>query len=120
LLTILNVINANASESVTLLEKGDPAPYRGLLFDEEYSNQLYKDLETLRQNLASVEKINALYRNNEELYETKINVLLSQNTKLTTSLMDSEKNREINNVIWFAAGISAVVLGAYATQAISK
>jgi hypothetical protein len=119
-LSILSATNANATDGVTLLEKGDPAPYRGLLFDEDYTNQLYKDLETLRENLNSLEKINALYKANEELYETKVNVLLTQNTRLNNSLMEAEKNREINKILWFAAGASAILLGAYATQAVSK
>lgn len=112
--------NAIAAEGVTILEKDAPAPYRGILFSEEEANSIYNQMETAKEQLVSLEKINALYKANEELYETKLNILLTQNVKLTSALSDSEKTKETSKIIWFAAGVGAVVLGAYATQAISR
>lgn len=120
ILTVLGKSNTGFAQDVIKLEKGEPAPYRGILFDEEQANTLYNEIETSHQKVTSLEKINLLYKDNEELYEKKLNILLTQNVNLTNALSNSEKNKEVSKIIWFAAGVSAVVLGAYATQAVSK
>lgn len=120
-MSILSVLNPSLviADGVTLLEKGTPAPYTGILFTPEESQAMYEQFETYKEKITSLEKINSLYKNNELLYEEKVNLLLEQNTTLTDSLSKIESNKDLTRIIWFGLGMLSVGLGMYGAKTIS-
>ena len=71
------------------------------------------------QTESDCEVILALYKENEFLYDRKVNTLLEQNMNLTDTLTKVENHTELNKIVWFGLGILSVGLGIYATKAVS-
>jgi hypothetical protein len=120
-LSILSVLvsSTTAAEEIVLLEKDQPAPFKGLLFSPEKSNEMYKEFESLSDKIKSLERINALYKENEFLYDRKINTLLEQNTKITDTLIKTENQKQLDRILWFGLGFLSVGLGIYGVKTIS-
>ena len=113
------ISNAALADEVVLLDKGAVAPFKGLLFSPQKSEKVYQELETLKEKQNDLERILALYKENEFLYDRKVNTLLEQNMNLTDTLTKVENHTELNKIIWFGLGILSVGLGIYATKAVS-
>lgn len=121
--TTISPIVSVPADKVYLLEKGTEAPFKGYLFPEEKALNLRKELVEL-DGLKALEKSYLrsidLYKLNEDRYNNKINILLEQNDKLSTSIINSEKRSEWENRIWFIMGIGVTGLAVYGASQLSR
>lgn len=108
--------NISYGDEVVLLEKGATAPFKGLLFSPKKSEDVYNEMESLNEKTKSLERIIALYKENEFLYDRKVNTLLDQNMKLSDTLLKTENSTDLQKVLWFGLGAIAVSLGMYAAK----
>ena len=108
------------AEDVVVIVKDSPAPFTGLLMTQEKANTVYNELTTFKLLNTSLEKSVTLYKQNEELYEKKVNVLLEQNTKLSESLQKERTSNNWEKVLWFGLGFISVAAGIYGVQTITK
>lgn len=108
---------------VLSLNKGDNAPFAGLLFSIEKSNaikaqlvqlDLYKELSDSQQK--SIDFLKA----NQELEEKKVNTLLEQNDKLSEQLKSTQSFNNWERIAIFTLGIIATVGAGFAIKAASK
>jgi hypothetical protein len=121
-LTFSISVNSLAAD-VTFLEKGSPAPYTGYLFSEEKTLKIRKELielDTLKLLETSYNKSIDLYKKNEDLQNTKVNLLLQQNDKLAEALVKSRERSEWETRIWFGLGILVSGLAVYGAAQLGK
>jgi hypothetical protein len=103
-----------AEQNVTIVEKNEPAPFRGYLFSEDKALKFRKDLlqlDTLKAMNDSYERSITLYKTNDELFNYKVNTLLQQNDKLADQLYRSKDRNDWENWAWFAFGILVTSVG---------
>lgn len=114
-ISLININNCFAlDQSVLLLEKDIPAPYKGYLFPEEKVLQLRKDLlqlDTYKSLLDSYDRSILLYQNNELILNKKINLLLTQNDVLVQSAYNAQDRGNLENWIWFGLGMLVTGVG---------
>lgn len=113
----LTIQSALANQSVEL-DKGQPAPYPGVLLDKEKSKEIRDELiekDGLVKTNESLNKSIQLYRSNEDLQNQKSDILLKQNIELTKTLNDTRSVSGWEKVGFFILGVaitSAAVYGA--------
>lgn len=117
LMTTSNPANAN---DATVLIKGQPAPYTGILLTEEKANSVYSDLNKYKLLNESLERTVALYEQNEKLQDKRVNILLEQNDKLAINLQQARTTSNWEKIMWFGLGFLSVGLGIYGVQAVTK
>ena len=110
---------AHADEAI-VINKGQAAPFTGLLLTEEKANTVYNDLNKYKLLNESLEKTVVLYKQNEDLYDKKITVLLEQNDKLAENLQQARSTSNWEKVLWFTLGFFSVGLGIYGVKTITK
>lgn len=116
-----SLINANnvfavteAGEEVIILEKEAVAPFKGYLFPEDKALKLRKDLlqlDTYKSLNESYERSITLYKNNEDQFNYKVNVLIDQNDKLAKSAYQAQDRNSWENWAWFGLGIIITSVG---------
>lgn len=111
------------AEDTVLIEKEQKAPFAGILFSLPKANEirgqllerdLYKELSDSQQ------KTIQLYKSNNELSESKVNMLLEQNDKLSASLRSSQSLNTWECVGLFTLGILATVGAGLAIRSLNK
>lgn len=108
---------------VVLIEKGQSAPYSGLLFPKEDANKIrveLLELQTLRLLNESYEKSFDLMQKNNDLFAKKESLLLDQNEKLSLALVESRQNNSIQKIIWFSLGILVTGISVYGAKKITQ
>lgn len=81
------------ADQVSELKKGQPAPYDGILLDQEKANKaanILLERDLLKELNASYEKTMNLYKINTEHIKHQNNILLEQNDKLALQLKESQ------------------------------
>lgn len=116
LLSILITSNiCFADDSVVPLKKDQPAPFDGVLFNNQKANQIKVDLndKDIYKDLSlSYEKTIKLYKDKDDLSNQQIRELLDTNKKLSDSL----GNDKLNDIVWFSLGVLATGLSIYAAK----
>lgn len=120
LISVSLSVNVAVAEEAIVLNQGQPAPYTGLLLDQNKANELYTDLNNYKLLNNSLEKSVKLYLDNEDLYNKKINMLLEQNNKLADNLNKVRSSSDWEKVLWFGLGFFSVGLGIYGVKAVTK
>ena len=108
-----------SGESVVLIEKGLPAPFKGYLFPEDKAQEIRKELielDSLRAMESSYQKSIDIYKKNQDLYDYKTNVLLDQNEKLAKAV----SSNKYDGYIGFAVGILVTGLSIWGAKEVLK
>ena len=114
------VNNVAFADDTIVLNKGQSAPFTGLLLTEDKANEVYNDIKKYKLLNESLEKSVILYKQNEELYDKKVNILLEQNDKLSENLLQARTTSNWEKILWFGLGFLSVGLGIYGVKAITK
>lgn len=99
LIAFLMIVNssftvANASD---VLRKGNPAPYDGILFNEQEANDVKKTMlkvDTLEEMVKLYERNQDIYKKNEELYKQKVD-----------NLEKYVQQKDYEKYIWIGIGV---------------
>jgi|688.fasta_scaffold00313_51 hypothetical protein len=112
-ITLIFSTNIRAEE-VIVLNKGDIAPFAGILMDNNKANDVrlkLTELDFQKSLNSSYEKSIKLYKDNEIYYVEKTNTLLSQNKDLINTMRASESLNKWENMAWFGLGIIVTIAG---------
>ena len=115
LLTI--VIPLNSYAGVVRLVKDQPAPYSGVLLEEETIKSMQKDLidaDANKQLIESYKKSIDLYKQNDILYQQKVELYSTQNDKLAESLQSERSVSNWGRIGFFLLGVLATTAAGYA------
>lgn len=107
--------NALAEDSL-ILEKNQPAPYRGVLMPLESVQELRRnslELDNLKLLNASLDRSIKIHLSNEEILEKKISILTDQNLKLHESVSSARSFSSIERIGYFALGVLVTGLTSY-------
>lgn len=110
---------ASAEDGAVSIRKGDLAPFAGVLLTNDKANELNNGLNERDQYKLlneSYTKTIKLYRDNEELYQSKVNLLLTQNDSLSKSLYDARETTAWERFGWFALGVVGTSLAVYGVK----
>lgn len=124
LLIFLIAINLNNNfcyaEDAVYLIKDNPAPFSGILISTDKAQELRKntlELDIQKQVNLSLTRSIDLYKNNELLYDKKIETLTDYNSKLSEALYKANNGSTVEKIVYF--GLGAVLTG-FASYGIYK
>lgn len=108
-------INSYAADSVAIKE-GEKAPFTGVLLTNDKANEIRESLESLKRINESLERSIVLYKQNEDLNNQRVNVLLEHNKKLIDNSVSAEYKTWAIILISVAATLGAVYAGKKVTE----
>lgn len=117
------VSNVGFTQESVPLKKDDRAPFEGVLLSLDKANKVRYDLLEcdIKKSLnESYEKTIKLYKDNENIHQEKINVLLKQNDDLAKAVIEARSSTDIQKIIWFGLGVLATGLAIYAGKEMAK
>lgn len=122
ILLAFTIQSALADQSVNI-NKGEKAPYTGVLLDQEKAEKLRDELiekDALVKTNESLNKSIILYKSNEEILSGQKDMLLKQNISLTETLNDTRTTSDLVKVGYFVLGVAVTGLAVYGAAKIAK
>lgn len=120
---ILLTINPLMANEVVPIEKGQPAPFSGILFPNSKANEVRLKLVEKQY----IEKENASLKRSLELSdlalkssEEKSKLFLEQNDKLAKNLNSEREVGTFTKIMYFVLGAGAVGLGVWGAGKLTK
>lgn len=110
LLVFAFTIECAIADTAVNINKGEPAPYTGVLLDLEKAEKIRDELidkDTLQKTNESLNKSILLYKSNEEILSNHKNLLLNQNMELTKTLNDTRETSGWVKAAYFVLGMAA-------------
>jgi hypothetical protein len=118
LIALLIIPQPVFADAVTNIEKGQPAPYSGVLMDKQKAEKVRDELiekDALVKINESLNKSIILHRNNEDIITNQNKMLLNQNIEVTKALNETRETSTITKIGYFLGGViitGAAVYGA--------
>jgi len=122
-LTSVLVTNFSFADQTVYLDKGNPAPYPGLLMPLDRAKEIHKELiekDYLEDINQSMKKSLDYYQQKEDLHQKKLELLLDQNDKLSQALQDSKSSTDLEKLLWFGIGIGVTGLAVYSATQLTR
>lgn len=104
----LLLTTSSYTADVVFLNKNDPAPYPGFLFDSDkakVTRQRLLDEDTDKQLIDSLKKSLDLQSKISDLNQNKVNICVTQIDSLSKSVNDSKNLTDLQKFFWFGMGI---------------
>ncbi len=125
LIVLSNIFNVYAQEldKVKSVEKGDAAPYKGLLFPVEMIPELrntYLERNSYKLLNDSLQTSLTLSEDISKKNQDKVNILLDQNDKISKQLNETRTFSTLERITWFTLGIFATGLAFYGASKLAK
>jgi protein-arginine kinase len=115
LIASLTSINSYSKDSVSI-EKGTPAPFKGILFTSQKAQQIRIELIERDQ----FKLFNKTLLENTEIQKTiilnqkeQVSILLNQNDKLVSIAEKAQARSNLARVTWFGLGVLTTGLAVY-------
>jgi hypothetical protein len=125
LLNILLITSFSLSSlagEITLLEKGQKAPFTGILFDTQAARDQKKkllDLDYYQDLSASQERQITLYKDLNILSEERLMNIKKDRDRLSQELVKERDKSAFNKTLWFlAGGLAATIVAFGAAKAV--
>lgn len=102
-----------------LIEKGQPAPFSGVLLPNKKGNEIRKQLiqgDGYRLINESLEKTITLYKENEQIQSKKLVLLVDQNNLLNNEVTALRKSNDLEKILWFSLGVLATGFALYGAK----
>jgi hypothetical protein len=122
LISLILAPRSSADQAVGI-DKGQPAPFSGVLMDQEKANAVkigLQERDLYKQIVDSQSRSLDLLKQNNTYAENKVNLLLEQNDKLAERLQSAQSLNNWERVGLVILGMAFVLGGAYAVKGISK
>lgn len=116
LISVSLPLKALGDDKAIVLNVGQASPYTGVLVPTEALQSLRKDLLDAQADNSSFTKSVTLYKQNEDLLNTKVATLQTQNNKLAEQLYSSQSLTTWERVAFFGLGVlvtGAISYGTY-------
>jgi hypothetical protein len=110
-------------ESITVLSKGTPSPYDGVLLPKDKADSLKNeiiDLNTCNTDKNALNSEIDLYKSNQSLISQQVTLLLNQNKVLIEAKSKEENTSEVKKYIYFGTGILVAALSVYLGSRVTK
>lgn len=109
--------------AASFLPKGTPAPFSGLLIEQEKAEQLRKDVlerDQLKLLNDSLNKSLTTYSDLGKIQEAKLTLLIQQRKELLEESIDHYRVNDIQKIFWFVLGAATVGLSVYVVSKATK
>lgn len=123
LLIFSTTVRSSFADQAISLNKGDAAPFSGVLMDQEKSNLIKNQLQErdlFEKIIASQTTSINLLRQNGEYSEKKVGLLLDQNDKLAERLQSAQGLNNWERLGLVVLGIAMTVGAGYAIKQVTK
>lgn len=108
----LIVILSNNAFASDVINKGQPAPYSGLLFNQDEA----KKLQVISLEHDSYKEQLTLQQSNIDLLTTKSTLLTTDNNTMSKELYDERQTNNLTKILWFGLGVVLTGVTAYGVQ----
>ena len=118
---LITAIPLNSYAGALHIVKDQPAPYSGVLLDDDTMKAIQKDLvdgDANKQLVESYKKSIDLYKANEDLYQKKVDLYSKQNDVLAANLQSERSVSNWGRLGFFLLGVAATCLAGYSISRI--
>lgn len=123
MISLILSISSNADENSIYIQKDERAPFSGILTNVERSKIVAVHLierDAYKSLSESYQKTNELLKNNIDLQEKKVNILLEQNDRLFQELKNSENTSDLEKLLIFGLGVITTIGAGFLVHEIAK
>ena len=125
-LSILGILTSNVSfaiDDVVKLNKGEAAPYTGVLMTPEKSEKIKDELiekDSLTRINESYRKSIDLYKSNEDVLGQQKSLLMNQNIELSKALNDARGTTTWEKIGLITLGVAVAGFGVWGASRLSR